>query len=111
MVDKNGVEMHIGDVVKVTGGYYASNNGLWIINEEPGVGSWCGDNYHMLMATKRLTISRRKYNGMFWPIVVFNNSHFERKIAETHNAEHATIDIVGKVDVAMIEQYEKERWA
>ena len=40
MVDKNGVEMHIGDVVKVTGGYYASNNGLWIINEEPGVGSW-----------------------------------------------------------------------
>ena len=65
----------------------------------------------MLMATKRLTISRRKYNGMFWPIVVFNNSHFERKIAETHNAEHATIEIVGKVDVAMIEQYEKERWA
>lgn len=110
MVDKNGVEMHIGDVVKVAGGYYASNNGLWIIDEEPGVGSWHGDNYHMLMATKRLTISRRKYNGMFWPIVVFNNSHFERKIAETHNAEHATIEIVGKVDVAMIEQYEKERW-
>lgn len=25
-------------------------------------------------------------------------------------AEHATIEIVGKVDVAMIEQYEKERW-
>lgn len=76
MVDKNGVEMHIGDVVKVTGGYYASNNGLWIINEEPGVGSWCGDNYHMLMATKRLTISRRKYNGMFLAYCGFQQQSF-----------------------------------
>lgn len=67
MVDKNGVEMHVGDVVKVTGGYYASNNGLWIIDEEPGVGSWRDDNYHMLMATLLSAVANiMECFGLLW---------------------------------------------
>lgn len=42
MVDKNGVEMKTGDIVRVSGAYFKNDNGLWFIERSPGDPSWCG---------------------------------------------------------------------
>ena len=36
MVDKNGVEMKTGDIVRVSGAYFKNDNGLWFIERSPG---------------------------------------------------------------------------
>lgn len=52
MVDKNGVEMKTGDIVRVSGAYFKNDNGLWFIERSPGDPSWCGGSYS-LMKLKR----------------------------------------------------------
>lgn len=84
MVDKNGVEMKTGDIVRVSGAYFKNDNGLWFIERSP---------------------STAKYNLCSWPIAIFTNSWATRNEAHRWNEEHAEIEVVTGMDTSALAEH------
>ena len=98
MVDKNGVEMKTGDIVRVSGAYFKNDNGLWFIERSPGDPSWCGSSYSLM---------KLKRNGQpsSWPIAIFTNSWVTRNEARRWNEEHAEIEVVTDMDTSALAEH------
>ena len=47
MLDKKGVEIRTGQVVKVTGAFFKNDNGLYFVDHSPGDPSWSGSDYSL----------------------------------------------------------------
>jgi len=94
MTDKNGKQMKTGDTVRVEGGYFKNDNGIFRVIHSPGDADWTGQYYCLKLLKKDGTISETTYNSGSWPIAVYTNSQEKRWAAKRHNAEHATIEIV-----------------
>lgn len=98
MTDKNGVELKVGQVVKIEGGYFKADNGTFRIAHAPGNENWIGRDYSLRKVNeKTLEDSKTKYNLGFWPLFVTVNSREKRTEAKEHNAKYATIEVVGAV--------------
>lgn len=52
MLDKNGVEICTGQVVKVTGAFFKNDNGLYFVDNSPGDPSWSGSDYSLKKVCK-----------------------------------------------------------
>ena len=94
MTDKNGKQIKTGDTVKVEGGFFKTDNGIFKVIHSPGDADWSGDYCHMRLLKKDGTISETTYNSGSWPIAVYTNSWQKRIEAKEHNKQHATIEIV-----------------
>lgn len=105
MVDKNGVEMKTGDIVRVSGAYFKNDNGLWFIERSPGDPSWCGGSYSLMKLKRNGQPSTAKYNLCSWPIAIFTNSWVKRNEAHRWNEEHAEIEVVTGMDTSALAEH------
>ena len=105
MVDKNGVEMKTGDIVRVSGAYFKNDNGLWFIERSPGDPSWCGGSYSLMKLKRNGQPSTAKYNLCSWPIAIFTNSWVTRNEAHRWNEEHAEIEVVTGMDTSALAEH------
>ena len=98
MLDKNGIEIKRGDIVRITGAYFKADNGLWKVETAPGVGNWLGKDYGLRRLNRNGSLSTAKYNVGFWPIMVTVNSRIKRMEARAHNAAHAQIEVIKQAE-------------
>ena len=94
MLDKNGVEIRTGDVVRVSGSYFEVDNGLYYVENSPGDPSWCGKDHSLHRLCKNGRVSERKGSVAFWPLVAFTNDRRKNAAAREWNAEHAEIEVL-----------------
>ena len=94
MTDKNGKEIKHGNIVKIEGGYFKADNGLFVVEHAPGDENWLGNDYCLKCIKKDGTKSTGKYTISFWPLIVTVNNRQKRMEAKAHNAKFATIEIV-----------------
>lgn len=94
MLDKNGIEIKTGDIVKIEGAFFKNDNGIYFVDRSPKDPSWSGNAYSLKKISKTGRISKSKYSICFWPISVFVNDRFKRKEALEYNSQNATIEII-----------------
>ena len=105
MVDKNGVEMKTGDIVRVSGAYFKNDNGLWFIERSPGDPTWCGSSYSLWKLKRNGQPSTAVAHLCSWPIAIFTNSWATRNEAKRWNEEHAEIEGVTGMDTAALAEH------
>jgi len=93
-MDKNGKEIKTGDVVKIEGGYFKADNGLFKVVHSPGDPDWLGKDWSLCRVNKNGTLSKSKHRTAFWPLMVTVSGYKKRIEARDHNAQNATIEIV-----------------
>ncbi|SHO50046.1 hypothetical protein [Anaerocolumna xylanovorans] len=108
MLDKNGVEIKTGDVVKIEGAYFKNDNGFWYVENSDGDPNWCGKDHSLRKISKTGKISTASRNICFWPIMVCTNSWVKRIEAKTWNEEHATIEVVSGINRTEIGKHFEE---
>ena len=99
MLDKNGVELKTGQIVKIEGGYFKADNGTFVIKCTPGDPQWLGNYYSLKKCNKKGKESETKYSTASWPIMVTVNSQEKTMLAKEHNKKHATIEVMGEVKI------------
>ena len=93
-MDKNGKEIKTGDIVRIEGGYFKADNGLFRVEHAPGDANWNGKDWCLHRINKDYTPSKSKYKIAFWPLTVTVSSYQKCYEAKRHNAEHATIEVI-----------------
>lgn len=83
-----------GDLVRVEGGYFKSDNGLFRVIHSPGDKDWLGIVWCLHRANKDGSLSKGKNAIAFWPLKVTAYGDEKRRLAKKHNAIYATIEIV-----------------
>ena len=86
--------MKKGDIVKIEGGYFKADNGLFRIVHAPGDPDWCGHDWCLHRINKNGTASASKHKTAFWPLMVTVSSYEKRIQAKAHNAKHAKIEVI-----------------
>lgn len=99
MVDKNGNKIKTGDVVLVGGAYVQRHNGRYVVIHSPGDEGWTGADYCMHKIRMNGTPCKGVYKIAFWPLCYFTNNRAEKKAAKEWDARHATIEIIGHMEV------------
>lgn len=105
MTDKNGIELKTGMIVRVTGGYFKADNGLFFIEHSPGDPGWCGRDYSLHKINASGKISTAKYNIAFWPLSVTVSGWAKKMEARRWNAEHAEIEVCTVKDYTELRQH------
>lgn len=105
MLDKNGVEIKTGDVVRITGAYFRNDNGLWYVDNSPGDPTWSGNDYSLGRLQKNGKLSTARHNICFWPIMVCVNDRYKAAEAREWNNAHAEIEVVTDVPQVHIAEY------
>jgi hypothetical protein len=98
MLDKNGIEMKTGDVVKISGAYFQNDNGYFFIQHSPGDPTWNGTDYSLKKIRRNGKISTAKYSVSFYPLKSFTNSRQKAIEAKNYNESHATIEVITGID-------------
>lgn len=93
-MDKNGKQIKTGDIVKIEGGFFKSDNGIFKVSHSPGDEEWTGRDWSLRLLKKDGTVSETTYNIAFWPLMISTNSREKGIIAREHNKTHATIEVI-----------------
>ncbi len=93
-MDKNGKEIKTGDTVRIKGGYFKSDNGLFLVAHSPGDPDWLGGDWSLRRLKKNGKLSTRKHSMAFWPIFVTVSDRKKRIEAREHNKKYATIEVI-----------------
>ena len=109
-MDKNGKKLRTGDIVKIEGGFFKSDNGTFIVKHSPGDPQWNGSDYSLRKCNKKGIESESKYSTAFWPLMVTVNSRDKYYAAKRHNKEHATIEIIGSVKIYELKITQRRGW-
>lgn len=94
MLDKNGVEIRTGDVVRVSNAYFKNDNGTYLVVHSAGDPSWCGRDHCLYRLRRDGKISESKYKTTFWPLSAWTNDRWKNAAARDWNAEHAEIEVI-----------------
>lgn len=105
MLDKNGIEIKTGDIVKIENGYFKNSNGYFYVEHAPGDAGWLGKDCSLHKIKKNGQISTAKYSTHFYPLKTFVNDYFKGKEADAYNKEHATIEIIHSIDNTEIKNH------
>lgn len=109
MLDKNGIEIKTGDVVRITGAYFKTDNALYFVEHSVGDPDWCGKDNCLLKIKRNGELSKAKNSTCYWPIMVTVSGYENRLIARVWNNDHAQIEIVEGIDKTHIAEYFKDR--
>ena len=109
MLDNNGIEIKTGDVVRITGSYFKTDNALYFVEHSGGDPDWCGSDHCLLKIKRNGELSKAKNAICFWPIMVTVNGYEKFTTAKLWNKEHAQIEIVEGIDAAHIAEYFRDR--
>lgn len=95
-MDKNNKEIKTGDIVKIEGGFFKADNGLFKVITSPGDKNWSGSDYWIKRLNKSGTFSKSKGSGQFWPLMVTVSSREKSLEAREHNEKNATITVLSE---------------
>lgn len=101
-MDKNGNEIKKGDIVRIEGGYFKADNGLFRVEHAPGNAGWLGNDWCLHRVNQNGTESKGRYKTAFWPLMVTVSGYYKRCEAKRHNAEYATIEVMNKVTAGAV---------
>ena len=108
--DKNGIELRVGHVVRIEGGFFKNNNGIFRISHAPFNPDWNGTDYCMKKINKRdYSDSKSKYSINFYPLSTMVNDREKNRIAREHNKKNVTIEVIGQVKMFKVKQTH-DRW-
>ena len=105
MLDKNGVEIRTGDVVRISGAFFKNDNGLYYVENSPGDPSWCGSDHSLRKICRSGKLSTAKHNICFWPIGIFISDRCKAAEAHRWNKAHAEIEVVSIQNMAEVASY------
>lgn len=108
MIDKNGIEMKTGDIVRISGAYFKNDNGTYFVEHSPEDPTWTGKGHCLKKICRNGKLSTTKYNICFWPLASFVNSAEKRAAAKEHNAEHAEIEIITTIGRDHVKEHFEE---
>jgi len=94
MVDKNGIEIRTGDVVRVSNAYFKCDNGVYFVDNSPGDPSWIGNDYSLHRIKRNGELATGKNRVAFWPLAAFTSDRSKNAAAREWNREHAEIEII-----------------
>lgn len=113
MKDKNGIELKTGHIVEITGGFFKTDSGRFVIVHSPGDADWLGKYYSLCKVSKKDEISLAKYSTSSWPLSACTSDYFKNIQADAHNAKNAQIEVVGEMaDVKIKDEiacYERQK--
>lgn len=109
MLDKNGIEIKTGDVVRITGAYFKTDNALYFVEHSDGDPDRCGKDHCLLKIKRNGELSKAKNAVCFWQIMVTVNGYEKYTTAKLWNKEHAQIEIVEGIDKTHIAEYFRDR--
>ena len=116
MKDKNGIEMKTGHIVEVTGGFFKTDNGRFVVVHSPGDADWLGKEYCLRKVSKKDEFSLAKNSTAFWPLSACTSDHFKNIEADAHNEKNAQIEVVGEMENVTIKdriadcEKQKKHW-
>jgi hypothetical protein len=99
MLDKNGNQLKVGMIVKIEGGFFKNDNGIFRIANTPEDENWIGSDCCLKRVntqTYNYSDSKSKYSTAFFPLMVTVSNREKRQEAREHN-KNATIEIIGAV--------------
>ena len=88
MLDKNGREIKMGDIVRVENGYFKSSNGLFFVESEYKNSLW------LVKIAKNGKISVNSKSSQSWPLKSYCSDRTKNYEASAHNKANATIEVV-----------------
>lgn len=96
MFDKNGTRIQAGDIVRITGAYFKTDNALYFVEQDgTNPGYLANDeNVTLRKICKNGKISTGKYSIAFFPLTSTVSDRMKTAEAAAWNKEHATIEIV-----------------
>ena len=105
MLDKNGVEMRTGDIVRITDAFFKNDNGLYFVENSPGDPNWSGRDHCLKKILKSGKISKAKHNICFWPIGIFISDHSKAQDAHNWNKQHAQVEVMSIKNMKEVSDY------
>ena len=111
MTDKNGKEIKTGDIVKIEGGYFKRDNGIFLVKHSHGDPSWGSTDYSLHKCNKKGEESKASHSIAFWPLMVTVNNREKRLEARQHNKEHATIEVISEVKTYKLHVTQEMGWS
>lgn len=103
MVDKNGIELRLGDIVKTSGTYFTSDSGYWFVSSV----SW--DSVWLRKIGKRGNISSSRNSTGSWPPSYYCSDSSKNHAAWEHDKDHAEIELVRDIPAfAVLDHFQTE---
>lgn len=109
MIDKNGRIIESGNIVRISGGYFKADNGLYFVAHSPGDPTWFGKNFSLRKLNKNGTLSNGRYNINSWPLSITVNDWQKRAEAHEWNREHAEIEVLDSIPTGHVAEYFREQ--
>lgn len=115
MLDKNGIRIQAGDIVRISGAYFKTDNAYYFVEQDGTNPGYVADDTEVTLKKicRNGKISTAKYSLAFFPLKSFTSDRTKNAAAEEWNKEHATIEIVHTVNneqvIEWFEQQAKER--
>lgn len=105
MIDKNGVSMVTGDIVRIENAYFKSDCGYWFITYSPGDPAWSSHSFHGLQKIGKYGKICKSNKSGVWPLMAFTNNKQKNEESNNFNESHATIEVIKGVDTSDIIAY------
>jgi hypothetical protein len=109
MLDKNGVEIKTGCIVRITGAFSEKANGLYFVQAAPGDPSWCGSDYCLKRISESGAISKEEDSTCFWPTAISIRDKEKAEEVGKWNKEHAETEVKEIKNMAEVVAYFKEQ--
>lgn len=98
MLDKNGREIKMGDIVRVENGYFKSSNGLFFVGCEYKNSLW------LEKIAKNGKISANRKSSQYWPLKSYCSDRTKNYEANAHNKDRATIEVMEGINTFYVMQ-------
>lgn len=105
IMDKNGVEIMTGDIVRIDNAYFKVDNGLYFVSDKEGDPTTCGTGLTLHRIRKDGSLSEGKNKIAFWPLIHFCNDREKRAMADDWDSEHATIEVVYGINTSCVADF------
>jgi hypothetical protein len=93
--------------VRVEGGYFKTDNGLFRIAHSPNDGAWLGNDHSLRKVNKDWCDSKAVHVVGFYPIMVTVGSREKRILAHEHNKKNATIEVIGTIPIFKVKTIQR----
>lgn len=105
MKDKNGIEIHTGDIVKIENAFFKNDNGFWFVTNSAGDPNWSGSDYCLHKIGKNGKVSTARHHTAFYPLVSFCSDSAKNAEAKKWNDDNAVIEVVDTIPSDKVGEY------